>query len=189
MFDMSCKLYCMTLCRVEVCAIPVPIRFGLHVSLWSHFKTISSLCRDIPTQGSISTDLYLTGVSLALQALILTTIIVAMRKRSMFWYRTIPSTIWNFICNLHPMNPYCQILAFITGPIFMAIPQAATAFLIHSLDANDLMRENPGRTKSLLGFFTTHSSSNAPLSPPGALCCCGSSLFLSGNMLCLTCMV
>ncbi|KAJ5814290.1 uncharacterized protein N7503_001040 [Penicillium pulvis] len=50
------------------------------------------------------------------------------------------------------MNPYCQIFAFITGPIFMAIPQAATILLIHPLDANDLIRENPGRTKKLIGL-------------------------------------
>ncbi|KAJ5559702.1 hypothetical protein N7513_002101 [Penicillium frequentans] len=102
---------------------------------------------------SILTDLYLTGVSLALQTLIPTIILVATRKQSMLRYLTIPCMIWIFSCNLRPMNPYCQIFAFITGPIFMAIPQAATILLIHPLDANDLIRENPGRTKSLIGLF------------------------------------
>jgi len=45
------------------------------------------------------------------------------------------------------MDPYCQMFAFIIGSIFMAIPQAATILLINPLDANDLVRENPSRTK------------------------------------------
>lgn len=102
---------------------------------------------------SISADLYLTHVSLALQALIPTTILITTRKQSMLRYLTIPCMIWIFSCNLRPMNPYCQIFAFITGPIFMAIPQAAKILLIDPLDANDLIRENPGRTKTLIGLF------------------------------------
>ncbi|KAJ5635100.1 uncharacterized protein N7484_008413 [Penicillium longicatenatum] len=35
----------------------------------------------------------------------------------------------------------------------MAIPQAATILLINPLDANDLIHENPGRTKSSIGLF------------------------------------
>lgn len=102
---------------------------------------------------SISADLYLTHVSLALQALIPTTILITTRKQSMLRYLTIPCMVWIFSCSLRPMDPYCQIFAFITGPIFMAIPQAAKILLIDPLDANDLIRENPGRTKTLIGLF------------------------------------
>lgn len=61
--------------------------------------------------------------------------------------------IWNFSRNLRPMDPYCQIFIFINGATFIAILQAATILLINPLDANDLIRENPGYTKTSIGLL------------------------------------
>ncbi|KAJ5915208.1 hypothetical protein N7454_011103 [Penicillium verhagenii] len=51
------------------------------------------------------------------------------------------------------MDPYCQLSIFITGQIFMYIPQAAAVLLINPLDADDLIREAPDQTKTFAGLL------------------------------------
>ncbi|KAJ5642057.1 hypothetical protein N7490_006057 [Penicillium lividum] len=102
---------------------------------------------------SFATDLYLTGVSSALQLLMPTIILITTPKRSLLRYITIPCMLWILSYNLRAMDPYCQVFTFIIGQIFMATPQAATFLLIKPLDRNDLVREAPDRTKTFAGLF------------------------------------
>ncbi|KAJ5765059.1 hypothetical protein N7520_004618 [Penicillium odoratum] len=102
---------------------------------------------------TFATDLYLTGVSSALQILMPTIILITTPKRSVLRYVTIPCMLWILSYNLRAMDPYCQVFTFIVGQIFMATPQAATFLLIKPLDANDLVREAPDRTKTFAGLF------------------------------------
>ncbi|KAJ6013469.1 hypothetical protein N7540_008060 [Penicillium herquei] len=102
---------------------------------------------------SFLADMRLAGGSAVLQNLIPTILLVTTPKRSILRFLAIPCMIWIASQNVRQMNPFCQTYVFLLGPVFQCVPQALNLLLINPLDAADLVRENPTRTKTFLGRF------------------------------------
>ncbi|KAJ5729169.1 uncharacterized protein N7483_003677 [Penicillium malachiteum] len=102
---------------------------------------------------SFLADMRLAGGSAVLQNLIPTILLVTTPKRSILRFLAIPCMIWIASQNVRQMNPFCQTYVFLLGPVFQCVPQALNLLLINPLDAADLTRENPTRTKTLIGRF------------------------------------
>ncbi|KAJ5586704.1 uncharacterized protein N7459_002469 [Penicillium hispanicum] len=98
-------------------------------------------------------DLRFAVGSAAVQQLIPIILLTATHKKSILRYLAIPCMFWIARQNVRPMDGYSQILVFITGQVFTSIPQAINLLLINPLEVDDLVRENPGRTKTLTGRF------------------------------------
>ncbi|KAJ5619896.1 hypothetical protein N7510_003880 [Penicillium lagena] len=100
---------------------------------------------------SILADLRFAGGSTVLQTLIPTILLITTQKQSVFRYLAILCMIWVASQNVRQMARSCGIFPLIAGQTFINIPQAANLLLINPLDADDLAREKPGRTKTLTG--------------------------------------
>lgn len=100
---------------------------------------------------SILTDLRFAGGSTALQTMIPTILLATTQKRSTLRYLAILCMAWIASQNVRQMDQFCGLFMFITGQTFINVPQAANLLLINPLDADDLAREEPGRTKTLIG--------------------------------------
>ncbi|KAJ5832818.1 hypothetical protein N7474_001129 [Penicillium riverlandense] len=100
---------------------------------------------------SFLTDLRFAGGSTVLQSLIPTILLATTQKQSIIRYLAILCMVWIASQNVRQMNRFCGLSTFITGQTFLNIPQAANLLLINPLDADDLAREEPGRTKTFTG--------------------------------------
>jgi hypothetical protein len=86
-----------------------------------------------------------------MQSFIPTILLATTPKQSAIRYIGIACMVWIAILDVRAWSDYMMLRVFIAGQTFMAVPQAAHLLLINPLDVNDLVREQPDRTKSLAG--------------------------------------